>query len=139
MSSQRLRQCVAGLVLSLALLSGCESMSPSVAGPVFRVETQLFLGLGLNEGGTITDAAFQKFVDAEVAPRFPDGFTILDAQGEWREGSKAYREPSRVLIVLHDGSPDASAKLEAIRTAYKAQFRQSAVLRIDDSISRASL
>ena len=68
------------------------------------------------------------FLDAEVTPRFPDGFTVLDARGQWRDGGSIVREPSKVLVIaLSDESRDR-ASLSAIADAYKARFRQQSVL-----------
>ena len=59
-------------LLPLLLLSGC-------AEPVCRpmVEAQLFFGL-------TDEAAFGRFMDTAVTPRFPAGSTVLNAAGRWR-------------------------------------------------------
>lgn len=96
------------------------------------VETMLYLGM-LRPGGSISRYAFAQFVEAEVAPRWKEGFTILDGQGMWLSDQRGIteREPSHVLVRLHDGSAAASADIEAIRAAYIKAFDQDAVLRTD--------
>lgn len=126
--------CLAGLVLS-----GCVSVSepqlPAVAACVVgapMVETMLFLGMA-RPGGAVSRFEFQQFVEAEVAPRWKEGFTILEGQGLWLSEQRGIteREPSRVLVRFHDGSAGASAGVEAIRDAYIRTFEQDAVLRTD--------
>ena len=96
------------------------------------VETMLYMRM-LKPGGSISRFEFQQFVETEVVPRWREGFTILDGQGLWlsEQRSITEREPTRVLVRLHDGSAEASAGIEAIRAAYIKTFRQDAVLRTD--------
>lgn len=96
------------------------------------VETTLYLGL-LKPGGSVSRYDFAQFVETEVAPRWAEGFTVLEAQGLWRSEQRGIteREPSRMLIRLHDGGAASSAEIEAIRNAYIAAFQQDAVLRTD--------
>jgi len=128
------------LIAAIAVLApaGCISVAetrlsaPACAIGEPMVETTLHLGL-LKPGGSVSRFDFAAFVETEVAPRWAEGFTVLEAEGLWRSEQRGIneREPSRLLIRLHDGSVDASAKIEAIRNAYIAAFQQDAVLRTD--------
>lgn len=93
------------------------------------VETQLVFGRNIGGAPGVSDADWGQFVDKEVSPRFPDGFTVTDGLGQWRGADGAIvREASKVLtVVLPDDQGDA-VKLEAIRIAYKIRFRQDSVL-----------
>lgn len=93
---------------------------------------ELFFGRSIKGGGSVSDAEFAAFVDEEVAPRFPAGFTLVDAKGAWRSvASKAVRERSKVLIIVLAGAPGEAAKLDAIRDAYRKRFRQDSVLLVE--------
>lgn len=96
------------------------------------VETMLYMGM-LRPGGSISRYEFNTFVETEIVPRWKEGFTILDGQGLWLSEQRGIteREPSHVLVRLHDGSAEASAQVEAIRDAYIKAFEQDAVLRTD--------
>src|SRR5262245_66552116 len=54
------------------------------------VRTELYFGLSIPPGadgspaGRVTDEEWQRFVDEEISPRFPDGLTIQEAGGQWR-------------------------------------------------------
>jgi hypothetical protein len=76
----------------------------------------------------VSEAGFQAFLDAEVTPRFPDGFTVLDGRGQWRDGRAIVREPSKVLVVALSDEARDRAQLTAIAEAYKARFQQQSVL-----------
>ena len=49
--------------------------------------TELFFGLSRPNGKPIRDREFKKFVDAEVTPRFPDGLTVLEADGQFKDST----------------------------------------------------
>jgi hypothetical protein len=115
-------------------VSAVETTTPRAACTVGEpmVETMLFLGMN-RPGGTVSEEEFQRFVAAEVTPRWREGYTILSGEGLWysEQRQASERESSRVLIRLHDGSQAASAGIEQIRWAYVRNFAQDAVLRID--------
>jgi hypothetical protein len=93
--------------------------------------TELYFGRSMPNGGQVSDAEWQAFVDEVVAPRFPDGFTVLDASGGWRGADgKVVREPSKVLVVVH-GARDED-DIEAIRAAYLQRFKQESVLVVEE-------
>ncbi len=95
------------------------------------METQLFFGLSKPSGGTVSERAWQSFAVSEIAPRFPEGFSVLDGAGFWRDAAtqKTISEKSKVVVRMHGN--DADAAIAAIVTAYKTQFQQDAVLRVD--------
>lgn len=93
--------------------------------------TELFFGLS-RPNGRITNAQFERFVDHEVTPRFPDGLTLIKADGQFKDSSgSTIEERSRLLILLHPGDPESSIAIDAIRDEYKSQFDQQSVLRTD--------
>ncbi|KAB2847959.1 MAG: DUF3574 domain-containing protein [Hyphomicrobiaceae bacterium] len=104
---------------------------PLKAKPMVRLE--LLFGLSRPHGPVITDAEWQAFLDAEVTPRFPDGFTVLSGYGQYRDSAgRIVQEGARMLVVWH-APADRNGDIEAIREAYKARFTQESVLRADGS------
>jgi hypothetical protein len=97
------------------------------------VETQLFFGLSKPKGGVVSTRAFDAFVRAEVVPRFPEGFTVLDGAGFWRDGAtqRTISEKSKVVVRLHNGDEASDQAIGAVVAAYKTTFNQEAVLRVD--------
>lgn len=123
----------------MALVVGLAAAAPACAArsgagvPAAEawVRQELWLGAEIPAGGQVTDAMWEAFVADEVAPRFPAGFTVLEAAGHWRHADgAAVRERTRVLVVLHAaGDPAAERALEAIAAAYVGRFGQDAALR----------
>lgn len=119
----------------VALLAGCAS--PPVPGCPAGLEpatvAELYLGRNAGDRLRVTDADWARFLDEEVTPRFPDGLTVTDSAGQWRNGPAApiVREPGKVLtIVLPQPPGDSPARLSAVVDAYKRRFDQQSVLRV---------
>jgi len=90
----------------------------------------LYFGRSRRDGGAVSDAQWRTFVDDVIVPRFPDGFTVLAAEGHWRGGDGAIvTEPSQAVVVLHMGDPAAQRAIEEIVAQYKREFAQESVLR----------
>jgi hypothetical protein len=98
--------------------------------------TRLYFGMSMPGGGRVSEAAWRDFLAREVTPRFPDGLTVLEARGQWRDrgSGRILRERSRVLLLLHRGTAKAKSAIAAIIARYKARFRQQSVLRVDTPV-----
>jgi Protein of unknown function (DUF3574) len=126
-------------LLGSAALAACVQASMTTPSPTAAVLTadmrctaqtlsRLYFGLDTPDG-TLSDETWQAFVQAEVAPRLPAGYTLLRAQGQWRgAGGRVMQEDSRVLEVV--GSNDLAERqtLAEIVGRYKARFKQQSVL-----------
>ncbi len=88
----------------------------------------LYFGRARADGSQVDGAAWQRFLDEEVTPRFPSGFTWLDAFGQWRgDDGTRWQESSFQVILLTDGVQEDA--IDAISRAYRERFQQQAVLR----------
>ena len=141
---------LSGLVmaLSIALLAGCQSApSPSVAHssaaasvPAAAVATERWVrtelycriapldaeGLGLASA----EGMWRTFLDEEVTPRFPDGFSVFDASGQGREetADTISRERNKVLVLIYPDTAARRAGIEALCTAFKTRSGEKGLL-----------
>ena len=123
---------VLGLVASAAACS--ETNAPACPEGTDRfVEYQLFMGRGGPGGEVVDDASWEAFLEDAVTPRFPDGLTVVDAQGQWR-GSEGTieKERSKLLIVLAPPGDDGMRLIDEISYEYERRFNQESVLRVVD-------
>ena len=101
-------------------------------------ETRLLFGTERPDGGPdVTDKQFMKFIDVEVTPSFPDGLTVQDGRGQWRDSNgKIERERSYELILLYPTSqaPKSDGLIEEIRRDYVKKYAQDSVARLDDRL-----
>ncbi|WP_426201295.1 DUF3574 domain-containing protein [Pseudomonas sp. TWP3-1] len=98
------------------------------------IRTELYFSVGSLDGkeGVVSPARWREFLDQEVTSRFPDGFSVLDAYGQWRDhGAKEpERLATKVIVILHENSPKNASNIEAIRLAYKRVTGDLSVLRL---------
>src|ERR1700722_3664956 len=117
--------------LMLLLLAGCAAPGPRCADvhgdPAVTV--QLLFGRSMKGGGTIDDAAWRDFLAHSVTPRFPDGLTVLEGNGQWRQRATGHiaSEPSTVVEIVTAASPETFRALDAIRAEYRERFAQESV------------
>ncbi|MGW8886088.1 DUF3574 domain-containing protein [Streptomyces sp. NPDC055749] len=100
------------------------------------IETRLFFGTERPDGGPdVTDQQFLAFVDRQVTPSFPDGLTIQDGRGQWRDSHGVIeRERSYELILLYPASEARvrDPQIERIRDAYEKEYAQDSVARLEE-------
>jgi hypothetical protein len=92
---------------------------------------QIELMFGRNIAGRfrVGEAAWSRFLAREITPRFPDGLTVLDAAGQWRDpvGGRLVREPGKMVIIVTADDAPVGDRIAAIVVAYKQRFRQRSV------------
>jgi hypothetical protein len=90
---------------------------------------ELLLGRKIGDRLGVSETQFLNFLDREITPRFPDGLTVYDARGQYRdsERNRIVREPSKVVMIVLPGSPEDMARLGEIADAYKKRFKQQSV------------
>ena len=117
-----------------ATLEGDSARPSSVQG---WVRSELYFGVGQEQGPAdrpqdvpISEAQWRQFLDREVTPRFPDGLTVFDAYGQWlfRGAAEPNRLNTKVLVILHEDTPQRRADIEAIRLAWKQATGHQSVL-----------
>lgn len=138
----------------LATLGACASRTPAGSAPAAVsatlqgdaarpaqaqgwVRSELYFGVGEESGPAdrpqaepISEAQWRAFLDKEVTPRFPDGLTVFDAYGQWlfRGAKEPNRLSTKVLVILHEDTPQRTADIEAIRLAWKQATKHQSVL-----------
>jgi len=77
----------------------------------------------------VSDRNWDRFLADEVTPRFPDGLTVYEAKGQWRnpQTRKISRERSKVVMIAMPPGADTDARLQAVIEAYKTRFKQQSV------------
>jgi hypothetical protein len=97
--------------------------------------TELYFGTARPDGlPPVTEQEFQRFLDNNITPAFPDGLTLLTGLGQFRGADDvAIEEESFLVILLYpvETKRESNEKIEQIRRDYKEEFRQESVLRSD--------
>lgn len=122
----------AGTTLFLApqFRDGIKNAQACAAGDERLRRIELVFGLSRKGRADVSEAEWSDFMEREVTPRFPDGLTVIAANGQWRNAAgMIVREPARLLLVWAAAIPDLDQRIEHIRTAWKREQQQESVLR----------
>ncbi len=116
-------------LLLLPLLSNCAAPERTCVAGQPATTVQLLFGRTAKGGGSIGDVEWRRFLAEVVTPRFPDGLTVLDGTGQWRQRSsgRVVSEPSTVVMIVTDSAPATLASIEVIRADYRRWFDQESV------------
>jgi Protein of unknown function (DUF3574) len=90
---------------------------------------ELMFGRKIGDRIAVSEGDWGRFVDREITPRFPDGLTVFNAAGQWRDKSsnRIVREPSKIVQIVLPGDDGEFARLNEIAEAYKTRFKQQSV------------
>jgi hypothetical protein len=103
----------------------------------FWTRDELYFGMNIPTGGVVTDSAWNAFLEREITPRLPEGFTVFESVGYYRNQTtgKTEREPSRVLLVYYrEGESQTTRALVELTVLYKRLFNQQSVLRVTSRV-----
>lgn len=115
------------------LARAAESPRRPISVPEVWSRTELYFGTNRSNGQPVTDTEFDGFLERQVTSRFPDGLTLLNGYGQFRNSrGDLIREKSFVLILFYPPQmQDAHKRIQEIRDQYRAEFNQESVLRSD--------
>ncbi len=90
---------------------------------------ELFFGRAIKSRAPLTDSEWADFTAQTITPNFPDGFTVFDGEGQWRNPRTGHiaRDPTKILLVAVKPTPDLAHRLSAVIDAYKTKFHQQSV------------
>lgn len=103
--------------------------------PMLRAE--LFFGRTIGDRFGVTDRLWQIYVDRELTPRFPEGFTVIDGRGQWREEDAVMREASKIVIMVAPDSAELRTRIASAMNAYIKQFKQKSVGLVTQAVCAA--
>jgi len=123
---------VAGVLTGSALLSQADVRRPLQevecgVSSTSQVRTTLYFGLARPKG-TVSELEWQLFLRDDVTPRFPQGLTVWEAQGQWLSQGAIGHERTKVLLLVHSDTPSAQEAVQAVIARYRKAFEQESVL-----------
>jgi hypothetical protein len=94
------------------------------------VRDTLYFGASIPGGGSVDAGAWQVFEHDVLTPAFPQGYSMIDAHGNWRgaDGATA-SEGSHIVIIVHADDAQSATDVRKIAQRYREMFRQESVLR----------
>jgi hypothetical protein len=117
------------IVLLFAQMSAVSAQISCAAPQSAMTEVELLFGRNIGGKLGVSEAQWRAFLAREVSPRFPDGLTVFDTRGQWRDDkTKALvREPGKIVRIILGADAGAMEKVDAVAAAYIKQFGQDSV------------
>jgi hypothetical protein len=89
----------------------------------------LYFGESITGRAPLTAVEWARFAAHSITPAFPDGFTVADGEGQWRDpaSGQIIQENTKILTIAAPQTPSLAAKLTAVMNSYDKQFNQTSV------------
>ena len=115
------------------LLGACAQQLAPVCVPPLKATVQVDLYFGRDtDKGEVSESDWATFLADEVTPRFPEGLSVLEVQGQYREPSgQIIRERTKLLVIVLFDAASQQAKVGEIARAYAKRFGQHSVFRVE--------
>jgi len=124
-------------LLGLLALAACtQPTAPVCTAPLTpALEIDLYFGRDISGGKEVSEAEWAAFLAETVTPRFPDGLSVLNVEGQHRgPAGRIDRERSKLLIVVVFDAPAHQTKVRDIVDAYVKRFGQRGVFQVEHPV-----
>ena len=120
----------------LALGACAQPQQAAVCAPPLKAALQVDLYFGRDtDKGEVSERDWADFLAEDVTPRFPDGLSVLEVQGQYREPSgKITRERTKLLVVVLFDAQSQHKKVGEVARAYVTRFGQHSVFRVEHPV-----
>ena len=121
------------LLAALLALGACTPPAVQTAAPASTCRAPLGPAVEVDlYFGEISAPQWTAFLDEEVTPRFPDGLSVIDVNGQYRNRQGAIgRERSKLLVIVVFDAPAHASRVQAIVDSYRRRYKQESVLRVE--------
>jgi hypothetical protein len=131
------RRLVEATVVAVSLGACAQAGAPAVCTAPLKpaLEIDLYFGRDKQGGGEVSEAEWAAFLTDTVTPRFPDGLSVLNVEGQTREPSgRIVRERTKLMVVVVFDAPAHQGKVREIIEAYNSRFGQHGVFRSEHPV-----
>jgi hypothetical protein len=133
----RCRRSIGATVVAFSLGACAQPGAPPVCAAPLKpaLAVELYFGRDKQGGGEVSDAEWAAFLADTVTPRFPDGLSVLNVEGQAREPSgPIVRERTKLLVVVVFDAPAHQARVREIVEGYNSRFGQHGVFRSEHAV-----
>ena len=94
-------------------------------------KAELYLGLGRSDSSQISEVEWSEFLSQSITKRFPEGLTVIDASGQVeRITGQLVKQASKLVIIIHEDSPENRNALKEIIAEYKKKFQTDYAMQV---------
>ena len=91
---------------------------------------ELFFGRDRAGRRVVSDSEWSDFLAKTVTASFPDGLTVFDGYGQWRNpatGVIGHSPGVKIVLIAVKRGPELAGRLTTVIDAYKERFHQKSV------------
>jgi hypothetical protein len=119
----------------LLSMTGVAAAETCAAPLKAATEVDLYFGRDQAAAGEVSDEAWEAFLAADVTPRFPEGLSVLDVAGQYREpDGRLVREKTKLVVIVVFDASAWRPQVAAIAEAYTRRFGQHGVFRVERAV-----
>ncbi|BAZ41219.1 hypothetical protein NIES4101_71810 [Calothrix sp. NIES-4101] len=99
------------------------------------VKEELYFGLSKPGGKIVSELEWQQFLNNVITPRFREGFTVMNANGQYlSRNGKLIRENTKLVILIYQKHSHKNVQIQEAIAKYKQMFQQESVLRVTSNV-----
>jgi Protein of unknown function (DUF3574) len=132
---------IAGLLViapaSTNTLTRAQSSPSSTSDETAQLLTknELYFGLSKPAGAKISEFEWQMFLNSVITPRFQEGLTVIDANGQYLNSvGTLTKEKTKLVILIHQNNPTKNKMIQEVVANYKQKFQQESVLQVTSDV-----
>jgi hypothetical protein len=125
------------LLAGALTLAGCAQQPNAACTAPLKpaLEIDVYFGRDKPGGGEVSDADWASFLAETITPRFPDGLSVVNVEGQHRDPSgRIVRERTKLLVVVVFDAPAHQARVREVADAYVKRFGQQGVFRAEHAV-----
>lgn len=117
-----------GLMLCSAAAEAADAPCP-IPGQTQMLLVRLYFGETIQGRAVVSEKDWKSFLARTITPRFPDGFTVYQATGQWQDARRhaISHENSRVIEIAAGDTPILRSRIAEIARLYRERFQQQSV------------
>jgi hypothetical protein len=99
------------------------------------IKDELYFGLSKPGGKTISEAEWQQFLNSVITPKFREGLTVMNANGQYlNQNGELIREKTKLVILIYESNASKNFQIQEVVAKYKQRFQQESVLRATSNV-----
>ena len=114
------------------------SASRPTAGPARGWhKSELYFGARLANGTLITPVAWEAFLAEVITPAFPDGLTVVQANGQMRGADGViHRQPTWVVVILRPVGSLEDQRIQAVISSFRGRFQGAELMHVESPVAQ---
>jgi len=114
------------------------SASRAAAGPERGwLKSELYFGAQLANGNLISPVAWETFLAEVITPTFPDGLTVVQANGQMRGSDGVIRrQPTWVVVILRPGGSLEDQRIQSVINSFRSRFKGAELMHVEIPVAQ---